>query len=511
MQVVQLQCPHCSTRLRLRDHTFVGRTIHCPDCAQPVSILRNAAGVIEASPRPAGDSTTEATGSEPAVVRPSAVTSTAPATMPQRIGWAVAALLVAVLLLVVFRGGDPSPSQDVTLPAPVPPSPDEPAPSPPAVGANPPEDAREDVAAATSSLAQWVVDYRDRHGHYPAENPLARQLAPESRLGWLATLAAQQDAAGPQPLWDQPLSSPLNSRFVNRRMPAFLNPSAGAPAAGGLPATHYAGMAGVGAGAAALPKDDPRAGIFGEGRSTSIVDVRDGLANTILLIGIAGDPAPWAAGGAPTMRGVTQEPYVNGPDGFGTGQVEGMYVAMADGSVRFLARELEPVLMRRMAAMADGLPLDAAVPGEPGDPPPRAMIAQPVRPPEDKGVVTEAPPVVADATADMPIEPLLAPDRVAPPPPTYNVERALAQPIVRFSQVRPIPFRVMLRQIEELAGVPIRLSEEQAPAARLLDREVSLELSETTVEEILATITESVGLKYETGEAFGIRLVAPGG
>ena len=75
-------------------------------------------------------------------------------------------------------------------------------------------------------------------------------------------------------------------------------------------------------------------------------------------------------------------------------------------------------------------------------------------------VNTEDDPLLADAAAviaglartqEMPIDVLLA-----EPLPVYDVEAALAQPIVAFQQKDPVPIRDLLRLIEEMAAVPIR-------------------------------------------------------
>ena len=205
-------------------------------------------------------------------------------------------------------------------------------------------------------------------------------------------------------------------------------------------------MAGVGADAAELPLHHGRAGIFGYNRTTRVEDVRDGTANTIMVAGVQSSLASWAGGGAATIRPFAKEPYVNGPDGFGTGQPDGMHVLMADGSVRFLSRDTDPVILRRMAAMADGLPLDAKVPGEPDttglNPPPLAGVP-PV--PPNGGAVAAVP-----AADEQPIDVPLAPDL-----PVIDVDAALRQRIVSIEQPEPVPASKLLQQVAEMAGVTI--------------------------------------------------------
>ena len=62
---------------------------------------------------------------------------------------------------------------------------------------------------------------------------------------------------------------------------------------------------------------------------------------------------PWAAG-SETIRSLTQEPYINGPDGIGGPSPGGCNILLGDGSVIFLSENIDPEVMRRLAAMADG-------------------------------------------------------------------------------------------------------------------------------------------------------------
>jgi hypothetical protein len=530
MSVIQAQCPHCATRLRLRDGSFLGRVIPCPDCRQPLLVTRNALDVIECVPARDGDvGTADAKSPEPTSAPASKVASTTTSTptvaesahtappsrlTPGRIGWGVAivALVVGAVVMNWLPDSDREPQGDGTAQVDPVPGGASDADAGPSVT---PEDLPGDdhpVAVQMQTLGEWIGDYRTRHGVFPEEQPLTLSLEADARLGWEAALLAELQPEGPQPLWDRPYDDPLNSRFVRRRMPALLNPEVAAAAADGFPATHFAGVSGVGENAHLLPISDPRAGIFGVGRATRSDDVRDGLSNTLLVIGIAKSPAPWAAGGPSTMRSFTREPYINGPDGFGTGQEQGMFVLLADGSVKFFAFETSSVVLRRMAAMADGLPLDPQVPGEPGDaaastPADDPVVAvDPVEPGDDPAPGIELPP-----GSDEPILPELAADPRVVPKPEYDVEVALSQPIARFSQVRPAKFIDLIRQVEEMAAVPISTREIAASEiAGRLDREVSLELEETTVGGLLEALVQTVDLRIETGREFGIRLVPPG-
>jgi antitoxin component of RelBE/YafQ-DinJ toxin-antitoxin module len=252
----------------------------------------------------------------------------------------------------------------------------------------------------------------------------------------------------------------------------------------GFPASHFVGVAGVGADAARLAKSHPRAGVFGVDRRTTRDDIKDGAANTLMVMGVETHPPAWADG-VNTVRGLTAEPYFSGPDNFGTGQADGMHVLMADGSVRFLSKDTDPRLMRRMAAMADGLPLDANVPGEPADP-----VTKSSHPGVAAGNMPAAndPPITVEVT---------------PESKGYDVDRGLAVAVTKFELKTPVPLRTLLRQIVEMSALPIDLS--QVKDDPRLDQPITLDLKDTTLRVILSTALAQAQLEF-TGDAQGIHL-----
>ena len=50
MHVHEFSCPQCSTRLRVRDRTWIGRTIACPDCRTDLTVTADPVGKILAQP-----------------------------------------------------------------------------------------------------------------------------------------------------------------------------------------------------------------------------------------------------------------------------------------------------------------------------------------------------------------------------------------------------------------------------------------------------------------------------
>ena len=113
------------------------------------------------------------------------------------------------------------------------------------------------------------------------------------------------------------------------------------------------GIGGVGEDAPKGPVHGENAGIFSYDRKTRIRDITDGTSNTAMVAETSDTGTPWAAG-SKTIRALTQEPYINGPDGIGGPSVGGCNVLFADGSVRFISENIDPEVMRRLAAMRDG-------------------------------------------------------------------------------------------------------------------------------------------------------------
>ena len=174
-----------------------------------------------------------------------------------------------------------------------------------------------------------------------------------------------------------------------------------------------------------------------------------------------------------------------------------MLVLMADGSVREVSKKTNPVIVRRMAAMADGFTLDPKLPGDPALKRPKTKIDPP---PPVAGKVKPIPQIVHNPVrAKRP--------RVSPPgvqPKKVDVAGALAQPILRFEQSSPQPFGVLLDELEEIAGVPIRYDKRLISGK--LDNRVALKLENTTVKDILLALVGEVGLAYKV-EADGLRIV----
>lgn len=130
--------------------------------------------------------------------------------------------------------------------------------------------------------------------------------------------------------------------------------------------THYVGITGVGRDAALLPLSDPRCGMFGFERTTTLMDIAkaDGRSTTLALVETSTDNGPWAIGGHGTARGLD----VEGIDYLGEhGQFNSLHgrswtfgrpvltnACFADGSVRGLSSDLSVAVFEALATIAGG-------------------------------------------------------------------------------------------------------------------------------------------------------------
>jgi len=541
MPALSFSCPYCAAPLKVRDESFVGQTVPCPECERVLQIGRNDDGHVigqewtgtENAAAPAAPAKDEAppstarrrkaaaanaAGTSPKSAAPAErgtlaaelherTSLGAPHQTPKMVAWSVAGICLAgfCFFMIPWSGGTGSeeapaaeePASNVP-PAVAADRPDDPAPA----NATAPPKGPPTVESRLRDLGTQLLARAKRDGHF-LPGTVAGDLPPSNRFSWQAVLAAEMAPNGPAPLWERGWRDPLNDRFVRRRLVEFQNPRVrDLTGADSYPATHFVGVAGVGADAAELPASDSRAGIFGTDRKTRLEDVRDGLANTMLVAGVDRELGSWASGGAATVRSFNHEPYINGPDGFGTGDPNQMFVLMADGSVRSISKDTDPRIVRRMAAMADGLPLDPQVPGEPGDRPnatPPADDPQLAAKPDPEAA---APP--AEGNPPAPKAEVTAPKPATPPEPempAVDIPAALAQKILLIDQPKPVPVSELLFQVEEMLGVPIVIDRERlGDSAAKLDKSISLKLHRVTVGEILKAVLERGELDYRIEE-----------
>jgi hypothetical protein len=127
--------------------------------------------------------------------------------------------------------------------------------------------------------------------------------------------------------------------------------------------THFVGIAGIGLDAAEYSSKDPsvakKLGVFGYDRATKLEDIKDGLDQTIVVIQVPTEvKTAWLAGGGSTIRGVPETdpilPFVcteyNGKPG--------TFAIMADGKVRFIAKDINPDTFKALCTINGGDVID---------------------------------------------------------------------------------------------------------------------------------------------------------
>ncbi|HJT35013.1 MAG TPA: DUF1559 domain-containing protein [Pirellulales bacterium] len=349
-------------------------------------------------------------------------------------------------------------------------------------------------------LLLGLQGYEKSTGGLPAGAAGAQLLPPETRLSWLATMLPYYDHLD----WHEELNfsrewnDAANQRVTRRPLELAVNPALGPSATkAGFPVTHYVGVAGLGADAGDLEASDPRAGVFGFRARLRRGQIPDGASHTIALAGVEKQLGPWASGGAATVRGFTRQPYINGPDGFGSGQPDGMVAGMADGSVRFLSKNIDPAVLARLVTINGGEPsADEALAGPLRMPDREGHVphggvddrrdpdsGDEHEPGDDAGADKERPTEHADEGGEMPdnTETDIAArldDRI----PEIEYKRTLSGLIELLSQISTVPITL---DIEALSAAGVK------PDAR-----VAIKLANATVGEVLSAAIEPYDLRY---------------
>ena len=539
MQVTSFSCPHCSAILRIRDQKFVGRHVDCPDCGNPFEISsidnsakQNPSVVTKAIDEP-GTARQVAPAVQPTKVHETSDSSIEPSSNPeidkatryspaelnsfdptersnqswmnpQRIGWGVAAVVGSISILTIFLSPDNTNSVELSewaersaTDSGTDESHGGSADLPGSEHAVIKEDKSADSGPSRADqqltrIGIHILDYATEHSEFPSV--VDNELAEGRQLSWLSKIAYHlQPNKRIQPDWELSWDHSSNDRFVRQKFVEFHNPSIPKLTSDeGYPATHYVGIGGVGSDATLLPAGHSRAGIFGHARRVDLDDIPDGKANTMMMSGVVKQLGSWAASGPATIRSLTKEPYINGPDGLGTGQKDGMYVLFADGSVRFVSSDIASTVIRRMASANDRLPLDPTIQGEPGDSPPTDVVVAKSDEAANEKVVA----VNDDAAKQLPEAqpaPEVPPKNAGEEP--IDVAAQLKQPIAVFALKESTTVRVLLLQIEEMAGVPVLYDESTLEAE--LDKKLTLNLKSTTVGGILIETLKTAGLTFE--------------
>ncbi len=345
-----------------------------------------------------------------------------------------------------------------------------------------------------------LMDYQQAEGEFPPGAAGGSLLPPETRLSWIAELLPYLG----HPDWHRSLrfgyawNSPQNRPVTRRQLDGFVNSAMGpGRTAAGYPVTHYVGVAGVGPDAATLPADHPRAGVFGFGRRTRLQDIGDGASNTIAILGVTGEVGAWAAGGHATVRPLTTRPYVNGPDGFGSGQLGGMLAGMADGSVRFISKDIDPEVIELLATINSGSHMTVAALGDEAKTPPDS--AKPAPPDTDPPGPVRPRPAVEETVPDEPAR---------PPLPAIDVAARLAEPVPQLA-LSDVPLGQAVALLAQLGGVPLTFDPWGLESLGVsLRHPVSVRRDNAPLGELLESVLRERGLVY-VAEAGHVVVTSP--
>lgn len=478
------RCPACRVELRMRDDKVVDPVFPCPECHVPLRLEHDNTGrcVIVLAEVP---SVTKAAPPKKAGHRHKSVVAPATARPDRSLLLFSAGLGVVTLLIVgwLMWGRSTTATDAATSPV---------TESPVTVTEKTPPPVTEPHSWEhhLTQLAGQIQQHIDEHGSFPAAADATSPLPITQQFSWLARLEAHSESLPTErrPVLGKPWNDPVNEPFVGRRIPGYLNPSVSTMVGeDSRPATHFAGVAGVGRDAADLPAGHPRAGMFGTQRTIKIQDIRDGQANVVMVLGVEAQLGSWADPGRATVRPLTSPPYLHGLDGFGGGTRNELPALMADGSVRMFAPDTDPLLMRRLAAIADDLPLDLNTPGEPGDvtptatpPVPSLAISDPDNPP------VSALSALAEAQRPVIVRPPVAP--------------LLQQRLTSFQQTKPVTRRQLLTIAEDLLGRPVVVDQEQlGPLTQQLDVTITFALENTTIAAVLEQVLHGTELELVIG------------
>jgi hypothetical protein len=185
---------------------------------------------------------------------------------------------------------------------------------------------------------------------------------PDRRMSWMVELLPY---LGHQMLYDTidpnrhfAWSDKQNLMAARTVVPEFIDPSypmgshyvsyPGVPLS--VAATHFVAIGGIGEDSPA--EDDfnaADAGAFGYERETPLTAFKRGAANTAVMIQVPVDQAgPWIAGGGSTVRGI---PAKGSIQPFVVPHLQGTYVLMGDGSVRFVKATISDEVFKAMCTL----------------------------------------------------------------------------------------------------------------------------------------------------------------
>jgi prepilin-type processing-associated H-X9-DG protein len=211
------------------------------------------------------------------------------------------------------------------------------------------------------NLMQIMLALQGFHVHnnrFPSGTWPNPNLEPQDRLSWLADLLPYLDD---QELYDkidhtQPWNRGVNRTVASTDLTVVHCTLARQSSNNRVISTRFIGIAGLGLDAPLLAKNHPRAGVFGYDRQTTLADIKDGAAYTMMIAETKHGIGSWMQGGSATVRGLdpANKPYFGRGRLFGHSSLSGTNVAMADGSVRWFSSSVDPKIFEAFSTIAGG-------------------------------------------------------------------------------------------------------------------------------------------------------------
>lgn len=202
-----------------------------------------------------------------------------------------------------------------------------------------------------------VLAYSREFDEFPRGRILP-DAEPEDGLSWICSILQQIDMQDIQEQLDadQPWQTQPTLSYTPYMGLIVCPNSLSKPAPSGLTTASYVGIAGLGPDAPTLPAGHPRSGIFGYTRVTRPADIKDGAAQTLLLVETESNLGCWMSGGSATIRPVdpATRPYIGVGRPFGGLHEGGTNVIFADGSARFIRDTVDPKVFEAMATVDGG-------------------------------------------------------------------------------------------------------------------------------------------------------------
>jgi hypothetical protein len=221
-----------------------------------------------------------------------------------------------------------------------------------------PSDPQAQCMSNLKQLSLCLEGYRSLNNVFPCGTLASSSPKVEDRLSYYAQITPWldyqdlHDTTDPAHAWN----SPTNLEVANTRIETLHCPLSRSAVPPAPQHTNYIGIAGLGVDAPLLPKTDPRAGVFGYDRQTTLADIKDGTSSTMMLAETGRVIGSWLQGGPATVRGLdpANKPYFGSGRQFGSLHGDGACVAMADGSVRWVGDWIGPKVFEALSTIAGG-------------------------------------------------------------------------------------------------------------------------------------------------------------